>query len=103
MHSQQADPIGTRVTSQLRDSGWLQQSPEDGFGAGQPQFTYEIPLRHPDGESRAELLSGDLSLSELLELPFVHAGYPVPAFLGRWADPRVAGNLGVTQGVRACT
>jgi vancomycin resistance protein VanK len=37
--SQQADPVGARVTSQLRDSGWLPQSPEDGFGAGHPQFT----------------------------------------------------------------
>jgi len=44
MPSQQADPVGARVTSQLRDAGWLPQSPEDGFGAGQPQFKYEIPL-----------------------------------------------------------
>ena len=28
----------------------------------------------------------------------MHAGHPVPAVLGRWADPRVAGNMGVTQG-----
>ena len=29
----------------------------------------------------------------------MHAGHPVPAVLGRWADPRVAGNTGVTQGM----
>jgi hypothetical protein len=39
------------------------------------------------------------SSGEALELPCVHAGHPVPAVLGRWADPRVAGNMGVTQGV----
>ncbi|MEU6139015.1 peptidoglycan bridge formation glycyltransferase FemA/FemB family protein [Streptomyces sp. NPDC047081] len=38
------DPIGAGVAGQLRDAGWLPRSPEDGFGAGQPQFTYEIPL-----------------------------------------------------------
>lgn len=56
----QADPVGARVVSQLRDAGWLPQSPEDGFGAGQPQFTYELPLRHRDGTIKTEddLLSG---------------------------------------------
>jgi hypothetical protein len=29
----------------------------------------------------------------------VHAGQPILAERGRWADPRVAGNTGVTQGV----
>ncbi|MEQ4206362.1 peptidoglycan bridge formation glycyltransferase FemA/FemB family protein [Actinopolymorpha sp. B9G3] len=58
--SQQTDPLGARVTSQLRDAGWLPQYPEDGFGAGQPQFTYELPLRNLDGQSRTEddLLTG---------------------------------------------
>ncbi|MGW5366088.1 lipid II:glycine glycyltransferase FemX [Actinopolymorpha pittospori] len=42
--SQQLDPVGALVTSRLRDAGWLPPSQEDGFGAGQPQFTYEIPL-----------------------------------------------------------
>jgi hypothetical protein len=32
-------------------------------------------------------------------LPFVHAGQPIFAVRGRWADPRVAGDTGVTQGV----
>ena len=48
------DPVGAEVTRYLRDSGWIPQNPEDGFGAGQPQFTYEIPLRHPDGTARSE-------------------------------------------------
>jgi vancomycin resistance protein VanK len=55
MPSQRADPVGDRVTSQLRDAGWLPQSPEDGFGAGQPQFKYEIPLA---GRTEDDLLRG---------------------------------------------
>jgi hypothetical protein len=39
------------------------------------------------------------SSGEALELPFVHAGQPILAERGRWADPRVAGNTGVTQGM----
>src|SRR2546423_5301108 len=39
------------------------------------------------------------SSGEVLELPFVHAGQPIVAEGGRWADPRVAGSVGVTQGV----
>jgi hypothetical protein len=35
----------------------------------------------------------------VLELPFVHAGQPI-AERGRWVDPRVAENTGVTQGVQ---
>ena len=38
------EPAGARVVSQLREAGWIPQSPEDGFGVGQPQYTYEIPL-----------------------------------------------------------
>ncbi len=37
------------------------------------------------------------SLGETLELPCVHASHPIVR--GRWADPRVAGNMGVTQGM----
>src|SRR5688572_3749639 len=36
---------------------------------------------------------------ELLELSCVYVAHPFPAFLGRWADPRVADNLIVTQGL----
>ena len=39
------------------------------------------------------------SSGEVLELPCVHAGQPILAVRGRWADPRVAGNTGVTQGM----
>jgi lipid II:glycine glycyltransferase (peptidoglycan interpeptide bridge formation enzyme) len=53
--SQQPDPVGVRVTTRLRDAGWLPQNPEDGFGAGQPQFTYEIPLA---GRTEDDLLKG---------------------------------------------
>jgi lipid II:glycine glycyltransferase (peptidoglycan interpeptide bridge formation enzyme) len=35
---------GDRVTRWLEEAGWLPQSPEDGFGDGQPQYTYELPL-----------------------------------------------------------
>jgi hypothetical protein len=35
----------------------------------------------------------------VLQLPFMHAGQPVLAERGRWADPRVGGNTGVTQGL----
>lgn len=38
------DPTGAEVSRRLRAAGWLPRSPEDGFGAGQPQFTYEVPL-----------------------------------------------------------
>ncbi|SDU24446.1 lipid II:glycine glycyltransferase FemX [Jiangella alkaliphila] len=51
----QADPVGAGVTSRLTDAGWLPQSPEDGFGAGQPQFSYEIPLA---GRTEDDLLRG---------------------------------------------
>jgi lipid II:glycine glycyltransferase (peptidoglycan interpeptide bridge formation enzyme) len=55
MPSQQADPIGAWVTSQLRDAGWLPQNPEDGFGTGHPQFTFELPLA---GRTEDDLLRG---------------------------------------------
>ena len=32
-------------------------------------------------------------------MPFMNAGQPILAERGRWADPRVAGNTGVTQGM----
>ncbi|MFI7065282.1 lipid II:glycine glycyltransferase FemX [Kribbella sp. NPDC050124] len=48
-------PTGASVTSWLRDSGWLPQNPEDGFGTGHPQFTFELPLA---GRSEDDLLRG---------------------------------------------
>ncbi len=55
-----ADPLGASVTKQLREAGWLPQNPEDGFGTGHPQFTFELLLRGPDGTPRSEedLLAG---------------------------------------------
>ena len=50
----QREAVGARVVSQLRAAGWRLQSPEDGFGAGQPQYTFEIPLVHADGTPRTE-------------------------------------------------
>ncbi|WP_327633285.1 peptidoglycan bridge formation glycyltransferase FemA/FemB family protein [Kribbella sp. NBC_00482] len=49
------DPVGAQVAGWLRDAGWLAQSPEDGFGAGQPQFKYEVPLA---GRSEDDVLGG---------------------------------------------
>ncbi|MBO0841726.1 MAG: peptidoglycan bridge formation glycyltransferase FemA/FemB family protein [Nocardioides sp.] len=48
------DAAGARVVSQLRRMDWRLQSPEDGFGAGQPQYTFEVPLVHPDGRQKTE-------------------------------------------------
>ncbi|MGW6456165.1 lipid II:glycine glycyltransferase FemX [Streptomyces sp. NPDC055078] len=55
LSGQWADPVGARVTSRLRDAGWLPQSPQDGFGVGHPQFRYEVPLA---GRTEEELLRG---------------------------------------------
>ncbi|TCC32428.1 lipid II:glycine glycyltransferase FemX [Kribbella sindirgiensis] len=49
------DPVGRRVVDRLRRAGWLAQNPEDGFGAGQPQFKYEVPLA---GRSEDDVLGG---------------------------------------------
>ncbi|AXL89410.1 peptidoglycan bridge formation protein FemAB [Streptomyces sp. CB09001] len=49
------DPVGAHVTGRLRDTGWLPQSPEDGFGVGHPQFKYEVPLA---GRTEDDLLRG---------------------------------------------
>ncbi|NUT51997.1 MAG: peptidoglycan bridge formation glycyltransferase FemA/FemB family protein [Saccharothrix sp.] len=51
------DPVGVRVTGRLREAGWIPQSPADGFGAGQPQFVYQLPLA---GRTEDELL-GDMN------------------------------------------
>ena len=48
------DPAGARVVSRLRELGWRLQSPEDGFGAGQPQYTYEVALADADGSPLTE-------------------------------------------------
>lgn len=53
--SQWDDPVGARVTGQLRDAGWLPRDPRDGFGVGHPQFKYEVPLA---GRTEDDLLRG---------------------------------------------
>ncbi|MFI9173442.1 lipid II:glycine glycyltransferase FemX [Streptomyces lincolnensis] len=52
---QGSHPVGARVSSRLKDAGWLPQSPQDGFGVGHPQFKYEVPLA---GRTEDELLRG---------------------------------------------
>jgi vancomycin resistance protein VanK len=58
-----ADPVvtrlagrgGDRVTRWLEAAGWLPQSPADGFGDGQPQYIYELPLT---GRTEEDVLRG---------------------------------------------
>ncbi|NYJ03566.1 lipid II:glycine glycyltransferase (peptidoglycan interpeptide bridge formation enzyme) [Nocardioides thalensis] len=45
---------GARVVAQLHDLGWRHQAAEGGFAAGQPQYVFQVPLRHPDGTARTE-------------------------------------------------
>ncbi|MFC8348271.1 lipid II:glycine glycyltransferase FemX [Streptomyces sp. NPDC057280] len=52
---QWGDPVGARVSSGLKDAGWLPQNPQDGFGVGHPQFKYQVPLA---GKTEDELLRG---------------------------------------------
>jgi vancomycin resistance protein VanK len=47
------DPVGARVLSQLTRLGWRSQNRDDGFGAGQPQYNFEVPLVR-DGVRRSE-------------------------------------------------
>ena len=49
------DPVGARVTAQLRDLGWRQQVTEGGFAAGQPQYVFQIPLA---GRTEDDVLKG---------------------------------------------
>jgi lipid II:glycine glycyltransferase (peptidoglycan interpeptide bridge formation enzyme) len=45
---------GAKVVAQLTDLGWRHQAAAGGFAAGQPQFVFQVPLRHPDGTPRTE-------------------------------------------------
>ena len=45
---------GARVVQQLEGLGWQQQVAEGGFAAGQPQYTFVIPLTASDGSRRTE-------------------------------------------------
>ncbi len=46
---------GARVVSQLRALGWLPQSVQGGFAAGQPQYNFQVPLT---GRSEDDVLKG---------------------------------------------
>jgi vancomycin resistance protein VanK len=46
--------IGARVVQQLEALGWRRQVVEGGFAAGQPQYTFVIPLVTDDGTRRTE-------------------------------------------------
>jgi lipid II:glycine glycyltransferase (peptidoglycan interpeptide bridge formation enzyme) len=56
----QRSQAGARVVSQLQELGWRPQAVTAGFAAGQPQYTFQIPLRRADGVARseAEVLAG---------------------------------------------
>jgi lipid II:glycine glycyltransferase (peptidoglycan interpeptide bridge formation enzyme) len=52
---------GARVVQQLEALGWRRQVAEDGFAAGQPQYTFVIPLVLPrDGSDGARRTEDDL-------------------------------------------
>ncbi|GAA5140659.1 peptidoglycan bridge formation peptidyltransferase VanK-Sc [Nocardioides marinquilinus] len=48
------EAAGARVVSQLERLGWRSQAAAGGFGAGQPQYVFQVPLRHADGAARTE-------------------------------------------------
>ncbi len=48
------EAVGARTVSALRELGWLHQSSEGGFAAGQPQYNFHLRLRDEDGEPRTE-------------------------------------------------
>ncbi len=49
------DEVGARVVRHLSGSGWQDQHVDEGFGSGQPQYTFAIPLAGRDEE---DLLRG---------------------------------------------
>ena len=53
--SGEVDPVGIRVAGQLREAGWIPQTSVGGFAAGQPSYTFELPLT---GRSEDDLLRG---------------------------------------------
>ena len=44
------DPVGRRVHEHLAAHGWRDQHVDDGFGSGQPQYTFAVPLAGRDEE-----------------------------------------------------
>lgn len=51
---------GTRALRALQQRRWITDESGEGFAAGQPQFNFQLPLRHPDGTQKTEdeLLKG---------------------------------------------
>jgi len=45
------DPVGGRVTEHLAARGWRDQHVAEGFGTGQPQYTFAVPLAGRDEEA----------------------------------------------------
>jgi len=49
------DPVGAAVVAHLQAAGWRQQAADGGFGAGQPQYVFQVPLAGRDEDA---LLAG---------------------------------------------
>jgi lipid II:glycine glycyltransferase (peptidoglycan interpeptide bridge formation enzyme) len=49
------DPIGSAVGAYLAKAGWGAQQVAEGFGSGQPQYTFAVPLA---GRSEEDVLAG---------------------------------------------
>lgn len=51
---------GTRALRALQQRRWITDESGEGFAAGQPQFNFQLPLRHSDGTQKTddELLKG---------------------------------------------
>ncbi len=51
---------GTRALRALQQRRWITDESGEGFAAGQPQFNFQLPLRHDDGTQKTddELLKG---------------------------------------------
>lgn len=51
---------GTRALRALQQRRWITDESGEGFAAGQPQFNFQLPLRHADGTQKTddELLKG---------------------------------------------
>lgn len=51
---------GTRALRALQQRQWVTDESGEGFAAGQPQFNFQLPLRHADGTQKTEdeLLKG---------------------------------------------
>lgn len=49
------DPAADRIAAHLRAAGWRKQEAEGGFAAGQPAFTFRVPLA---GRTEEDVLAG---------------------------------------------